>query len=668
MTSVPGESMRQASNTIRGRALSGCFLLLCSLVLSGCFEKTVIRGPDQVPPQRPGTAGVPAPTGVGADAAEAAYNAGQTARAEQIAMQLFSRQTLSEADTARVARILALSAAANNHPYLAVNGLERWIKADAAAESSEEWQRIFLETLGQLPSRDASARAQALMTETNRPFALRSGAALFLASRQWERPAEAPRALTNIRTFYDQGAKSQKAQMEHALFSFLRNVGDSSLATLDALVDDENSKTYPYAIIRLESLRRKALHATTHEEAQAGVATLADGTALADPSILRRWDAVTETPTITVPLSGRTLVLALPLSGTLGGIGKKIVQGAEEARAEFSSAGYAVNLVMLDTQDASWMDRLESLPPQATIVGGPLRLDRFAAANARGLTRNRAFLTFLPGLGDGGEEGRVAWRFFPSAEDQLVALFSATGKLGITQYAILMPTGDAYASRMADLFTAHAQRAGAQVVRREEYPSKEQEKWNKFIGSFLGSHKRASSAPSVSHRAIFLPDAWGNMELIVPNLFYFMESRQLLLGTSLWEQGLSDGAHVTAHYYNLAVFPGAWDKTATLSQAGARLQGAYAKAGRGEPDFWAGLGYDFVRYASTLDIQPGWTASTVNALLSRNTDMSWSMAPLRWSPRGVASQDLFLFTPVSDGFAPADMTGIEARFNKAWNR
>ena len=142
----------------------------------------------------------------------------------------------------------------------------------------------------------------------------------------------------------------------------------------------------------------------------------------------------------------------------------------------------------------------------------------------------------------------------------------------------------------------------------------------------------------------------------------------MLLGTSLWEQGLSAADHVTAHYYNLAVFPGAWDKTATLSPAAARLQAAYALAGKSDPDFWAGLGYDFVRFASTLDIPAGWSAATVNAALARSADMPWSMAPLRWSPQGRASQNLFLFTPITEGFAPAAMNDIEARFNKAWKR
>ena len=62
-----------------------------------------------------------------------------------------------------------------------------------------------------------------------------------------------------------------------------------------------------------------------------------------------------------------------------------------------------------------------------------------------------------------------------------------------------MPDNDPDAARMADMFTAHVQSMGGRVVTREEYPRKAQENWNKFIANFLGSHKRASRAPSVGH-------------------------------------------------------------------------------------------------------------------------------------------------------------------------
>ena len=651
------------------RIFFSCCLVFCCLAVTGCFEKAVVRGPGTAtPPPHTGTAPQPASQTI-ADA-EAALAANQPAKAEQIAVRLFQRETPDPSETIRIARVLALAATANNHPYLALTGLERWAAADASVGVSSEWRDSLLLTLNQWTPGEATVRTQTILADQNKPFPLRAGAALFLASKQWEKPGQAAPALTNVQAFYAQARdKSQRIQMERMLFAFLQNTSDLSLAALDALVTEENSKTYPHALVRLETLRRKSLQPSSREQAQAEATALAQNTTLADPSIFNAWEQTPADPAIvTAPLSGRTLILALPLSGNLGGIGKKIVQGAEEARKEFAAAGHGVNVVMLDTQAPDWLDKLATFPPEATIVGGPLRTNVFTAAHERGLTANRVFLTFLPSLGDAGEEGRIAWRFFPSPEDQFSALFSATSRLGITEFAILMPDNDPYAARMADRFTAHVQSLGGQVVKRTEYPKNAQEDWNKVIGSFLGANKRNTQSPSVSHRAIFLPDSWRNMEIIVPNLFYFLESRQVLLGTSLWEQGLSAPDHVTEHYYNLAVFPGAWDNTAAQSPAAGKLQAAYARNGRNAPDFWAGLGYDFVRFASTLDIPVGWSATQVNTALSRHAGIAWSMAPLNWSAQGKAGQRLFLFSPVREGFAPADMNAIEARFNKVWKR
>jgi hypothetical protein len=628
--------------------LSGC--------LGGLFGKTVL----------PADSGKPvAAQQVTVTDAEAALKAGQTARAEQIATRLMAQQ-LSQADAGRAARVLALSASANSHPYLGMTALDRWLNAVPGADASNEWQTTFFTFLGQLPPHDAITRAQSAMAG-NRPFTLRTGAAIFAASKQWELRRGAPAAMANLQTFYVQAQeKKERAKIENAFFTFLQSEDSASLALLEPLVTEENSKVFPYAVIKFEALRRKALHEPYREESQTEAAALADGTMLADPSILRSWEVAETAPPVatTVPLAGRTLVLALPLSGSLSSIGNKVIAGAEEACQEFTQAGHSVGLVKIDTNNPGWTEILAGLPEKMVIVGGPLQTETLNAAQAKGLTNSRVFMTFMPGLADSGDEGRLAWRFFPSVEDQLAALFSAMRKLEITQYAIMMPDNDPYSARMAELFTSYVHAGGGEVVKSLEYPAKDPGKWNKLIGSFLGSHKKASRAPATPFRAVFLPDLWRNIELIVPNLFYFLESRQVLLGTSLWEQGLAASDHVAAHYYKMALFPGAWDKNSS-SQAAKQLHAAYARSGK-EPDFWGSLGYDFVRYASMLDIQPGWNASSVNAAFSRNYGMVWSMAPISWSAKGKATQNLFLFTPVQEGYAPADMKEIESSYQNAW--
>ncbi len=663
--------MKQIVSRLRRRVpvFSPALLLVClCLALGGCFKKSIDAG-DPGRAAQGGAAQRAAIAEISVEGAEAALAAGDMAKAEQIATQISSRPGLSQADTARISRVLALSSLANRRAYLSVTALERWRSADAKADAGKEWQDAFLAALDQFSRYDATARANAVLNDENRPFSLRAACALFLAAGQWERGA-AQEALASLTALYAKAPdKNQRMAMEYMLFDALHKATPAGLNGLAALATPENSKAYPHALVKLEQIRRAGLEPGGREAAKAEVDALRAGSALAEPDIFASWAAPTApaASTVIVPLSGKTLVMALPLSGSLGKIGSKVARGAETARKEFAAAGHDIGLVLLDTQQPDWLDKLAALPPTLTVVGGPLRGQDFAAAQARGLTGSRAFLTFMPTLGAGNEEGRAGWRFFPGPEDQMAALFQLTQELGVTRYAILMPDNDPYMERMADLFEQQAAARGASVALRSKYPAKAPDTWNKFIGSFLGTNKNVDRAPGVSFQAIFLPDTWKHMELIVPNLFYFRETRQVLLGTSLWEQGLTNNDHIDAHYYGMGVFPGAWNLKAP-TPAAENLQAAFARAGHGEPDFWAGLGYDFVRFAATMDIPQGWTQGAVNAALAGHTNISWSMAPITWSSSGKASQRLHLFTPVNEGFVPANPEDIKVRFNKAWKR
>lgn len=650
------------ARAMRHGMFSRCILIIFCLALGGCFGGIFDKPVIQSGPARSGTP-VAAPRKTAVAEAEAALNAGQSAKAEQIATRLVSQQ-LPQGEMGRAAKVLALSASANGHPYLAATALDRWAAAVPGADGTPEWRGVFFAVLKQMPPYEAAAKAREA-SAPGRPFALRADAAVFTASRQWENRQNVPASMESLHTLYVQTPeKKDRALLERALFTSLRDADSASLALLEPLVTVENAKTFPYAIVTLETLRRKGLQVAFRDEAAREAEALAEGSRLADSSIFRAWDEVEKPTATTVPLVGRTIVLALPLSGQLASIGEKVAQGAEEARKEFANSGHTVGVVTIDTNRAGWVETLAALPESAVIVGGPLRLDALRAAEASGQTGKRVFLTFMPSLANPADEGRAAWRFFHSPEDQLAALFSATRRLEITRYAVMMPDNDPYAAKMADLFTRYVQAGGGEVVKRLVYPSKEPEKWNKLVGSFLGTDKKAENPPATPFRAVFLPDSWQNMELVVPNLFYFLETRQVLLGTALWEQGLAASDHVAAHYYKTALFPGAWNNAAG-SQAASQLRASYAAAGK-EPDFWAGLGYDFVRFASMLDIQPGWTPASVNAALSRGRGMDWSMAPISWSAEGRASQNLFLFSPVQSGYAPANMPEVEAAYKKAW--
>lgn len=637
--------------------------LLCALVLgvTGCQKKLVTTG-------TPAGTTQPTPPVVtqvsGLAEAERAFQSGDMVRAEQIATALTSRPGLAGNDAPRAWRILALSASANGHVYLTVSALDRWRQFDPQADSREEWQAAWKNALAALPPYDARTRAQAITGDESRPWELRADMQLFLSTRQWE-SGDAVGGLIPLVELYNANTdKGRRMRLEHSLYTALHDTGEPALSALVALTNLENEGHYPYVLILLEDARRFAENPENLEAATEEVAVLKSKNTLADPSLFDGWLAAPVAPVVT-PLAGRTLAMALPLSGQYGAIGSKVAAGAEIARKEFEAAGYTVNVVLIDTQNAGWTEQIASLPPEVTLVGGPIRAQDYASARERGLTANRAFLTFLPALpsSSGQDEGNVAWRFFPSNDDQIAALLRLTKSLGISNYAILMPD-DAYANRMADIFEQHVQRGGDTVIDRAVYPD-DQAEWNKFMASFLHTNKNATRPPNVSYQAIFLPDSWKHMENLVPNLFYFRENRQVLLGTTLWEQALAVQQYGDSHYYGLAVFPGPW-KIKGHNASGESLRLALARQGQEHAEFWNGLGYDFVRFAATLDIPAGWTPGQVNATLSRHAFKAWSMAPLHWSPQGRASQDLFLLTPEVDGYGALNMETFRANFEKAW--
>ena len=89
---------------------------------------------------------------------------------------------------------------------------------------------------------------------------------------------------------------------------------------------------------------------------------------------------------------------------------------------------------------------------------------------------------------------------------------------------------------------------------------------------------------------------------------------------------------------------------------------------QGPADFWVALGYDFVRLADRLSLEPGWTPAEVNARLAGLHGMDYSMAPVTWSADGVARQSLYVFTPRKEGKALVDVPGMRESIDKARER
>lgn len=350
---------------------------------------------------------------------------------------------------------------------------------------------------------------------------------------------------------------------------------------------------------------------------------------------------------------GGDIALLLPLSGPYAAIADQIINGANAAVTELKGQGLSVQLQGIDSFSSGWQQQLENLPPSFTVVGGPLRPDAFQDVVMAGMNRKRCFFTFLQTL-SGATEGRDAWRFFSSPDDQIRTLLqTARGEFSISNVGVLYPD-EPFGKRITKLFLDGASAQGVTVAATQAYPPEAPLEWSELVAQLLYEGGRNASI-----QAVFLPDVWSKVEMLVPYFFYHQREDLLLLGSTLWGQTLSESSNVDMHNFKLALFPAAWWKDSQAPAAVRLRQQLFEHAG---PSFWEALGYDFVRFATSVGpMPPDWDAAYVNRRIRQAQTMNWSMAPISWTQMGEARQDLFLFTPTQQGMKPADLQEMRQR-------
>lgn len=348
---------------------------------------------------------------------------------------------------------------------------------------------------------------------------------------------------------------------------------------------------------------------------------------------------------------GPCIVLALPSSGPYAGISNKIRRGATVAVQEMKTNGIDARLEQLNTSAADWLAKLDALPESCAVVGGPLQAPVYAKAREAGALQKRAFFTFMPALDD-GEEGVQAWRFFPSPQDQIDALLTfAIDGMGISTFGAFHPS-DAFALRMTGLMEQTLTKRGLSL-QKASYDAANPNSWVNAVAPLINptQSQDGSSAPPIpqtAFEALFLPDSWRNMPMLATALTYNGEDRLVLMGTTLWEQGLSGKSMVNTERFALAVFPGAWNQ----ARAPKALQGA-------GHDFWTALGYDFARFSVQLGFAKRPPSPDVTAACTR-LRMVWGMAPIKWDGNGIAHQQLYLFQPAANGMKPLTLDEYKA--------
>lgn len=701
------------------------FLAMITLLLTACGKTPIIMPPSTGTPVQTEvpTSSPTAPPKATVDPLAPmrnAYNSGNYVLAAQLAEEAIQKPGMGQEKTSEAWRCLALSQTQLKQWTSALDTLERWSEADPSAEAQWDWVNLWGTAVNHISSPEARTKASALLYDNKREALARSRAAMIMVSRSSPEDNLSP-LLGLMSAIYQAMPVSDRAEMEKAFAQDLRGMDSITLQSMDGAlktafeeknISEKQICSYPYALIRIEAARRLAESEDPQIRTQ-GTAELARLCASAELVTDKRrlptlgassgeagrftgqnLPVAVDAPKESLPFKGpanRSVALLLPMSGHYRSISNRIVRGADIAKKNIAAYGITLDIITIDTNQTGWQSKLAALPKDI-IIGGPLRPSSVDQLKTGGLVDGRAIFAFTTRL-DAQEEGTILWRFFPSLSDQVRSLlrFVSNNGMGVSSVASLYP-GDAYGRRMTELFSTTAKNEFNLQTSATEYPPTQHDQWNAIAARILGVRKATPPMrPRPSFQALFLPDSWLGAQTMVPHILFHQETRLILMGTSLWEQVLWEMALkkktlTDASAFTLAIFPGAWNPE-TTETAGKYLRQAVLKQTGQPADFWTALGYDFVRFATRmgspehtpLSVLPGnnnaWNNAVVNSRLQQAANMHWAMAPIQWTPQGIGTQALYLFTPVNEGYQLANPEAFRAvlektrqRFKSRWGR
>lgn len=513
----------------------------------------------------------------------------------------------------------------------------------------------WVQSLGGLTPLEQARRAEAVWSNANSPKLLRERAAYLVSTRPGSQAFAAQQALSRA---YVAGGVDIKKSMERMLMADLMTADDASLRVATDAFRKQQMKlqsTFPWSMITWRAAKRGLL-----ADNAAALRVVEKPGLYADPSLLGMQRAAPVPQETAKPGTAGCVALLLPLSGPVSAIGKQVVEGADMAKAYLAQSNINMDVRIIDTEQPNWLTQTAALPAVCVAVGGPLRGDTYTTLKAQG-TPGRVLFTFLPQLptaqGIGSDEGVSAWRFFTSPQDQIDAVLDfASRDAGVTSFGVLAPE-DPYGQRMSALFLQSVQQRGLTAT-TSTYAASDMGSWTRTTGQFVeavATEKGKIPTARASFEAVFLPDSWKNMDMLISTMHYHGASKKIMLGTSLWEQGLAMARNLNTNTYALSVYPAVWnsheENTATVALRNALLErSGSAQTGAD----WIVLGFDFVRFASSLNLTQALTPQQLNSRLASGVTMDWAGAPIRWNAQGQASRRLFLMQPTRNGSIPLD--------------
>ncbi|NPV05902.1 MAG: penicillin-binding protein activator [Syntrophaceae bacterium] len=298
----------------------------------------------------------------------------------------------------------------------------------------------------------------------------------------------------------------------------------------------------------------------------------------------------------------------LPLTGKPAALGNRSLDGIIAGLGLFDGKrGVPVTLRIENYGDdpaaaARAVERLAAVPAVMAVIGPPETEAARQAARAAQAAQIPLLVLGPVDLPEGHRD--FVFSEHRSELREAVTLASyAVKDLGLTRLAIFYPD-NAYGTAMMNAFRAEAQRLGGKVRRVQPYRtdqtdfSAEIRKLAAFKAPRPPAKKKGAEAakplppPAPDFEALFIPDAFPRLRMILPQLAFHDVRGVQLLGTSLWyspegirrEADVFEGAILAAPFFAESDKPAVRDFSDTL----------FGATGR-EPDYREALAFDTAR-------------------------------------------------------------------------